>query len=185
MARTANRPLPAGRLAPIEVAAFGFVCGSVGLSLSARSQSDDGPLGVCYARAVRACLHAAQAALGLEHGSRRHSGSTPAGARVDRRGMPLGLGGLFAICDFVPVAVPAFPRHRLALSPRLRGRRPANAPRHAAAKGAHGAFGLRLRGRFDSDQRRCRARWRWRAGRIAWPRCSWAWVTSRRRSASL
>ena len=30
MARTANRPLPAGRLQPIEVAAFGFVCGAVG-----------------------------------------------------------------------------------------------------------------------------------------------------------
>jgi heme o synthase len=33
MARTANRPLPAGRLTPIEVAAFGFVCAAVGLSV--------------------------------------------------------------------------------------------------------------------------------------------------------
>jgi protoheme IX farnesyltransferase len=33
MARTANRPLPAGRLQPWEVAAFGIVCGAAGLSL--------------------------------------------------------------------------------------------------------------------------------------------------------
>ncbi len=33
MARTANRPLPAGRLQPFEVAAFGLVCGTAGLGL--------------------------------------------------------------------------------------------------------------------------------------------------------
>jgi heme o synthase len=33
MARTANRPLPTGRLQPIEVVAFGLVCGTAGLTL--------------------------------------------------------------------------------------------------------------------------------------------------------
>jgi protoheme IX farnesyltransferase len=33
MARTANRPLPSGRLQPFEVAGFGLACGTAGLSL--------------------------------------------------------------------------------------------------------------------------------------------------------
>jgi heme o synthase len=33
MARTANRPLPAGRLTPLEVAAFGFLCAVTGLTV--------------------------------------------------------------------------------------------------------------------------------------------------------
>lgn len=35
MARTANRPLPSGRLQPVEVAAFGLVCGCVGVGVLA------------------------------------------------------------------------------------------------------------------------------------------------------
>ena len=121
MARTANRPLPTGRLQPVEVVAFGLVCcHGRPEPVDRGSQLDDGLPGVLDARPVCRRLYAAQEVHGPEHGRRSHSRCVAPRAGLDRLGSAPRLGGVFAVCRPVPLAVSAFSGDRLALPGRLR-----------------------------------------------------------------
>ena len=124
MARTANRPLPTGRLQPAEVALFGVACASIGVSLLYFTVN---PTTACARRpdagALRRCLYATQTLYGPQHGRRCDSRSVAADSRLDGLGGAAGLGRLFALCRIIRLAVSTLPGDRLAVSPRLcRGR---------------------------------------------------------------
>ena len=111
MQRTARRPLPAGRLLPVEAWLFGISCSITGTVWLAVQVSL-----LTAVLSVRLCLHAAQKLLAVVHDRGRCSRSIAART---------GMGGIRLICDRhrravpvrhpVPVAVPALYGHRLAV----------------------------------------------------------------------
>ena len=125
-----------------------------GLSLLiCRSERDDGPLGVSDTGLVRRCLYAAQTLHRAEHGRRCNPRRAATRAGLDRCGCSARRRGVFPVRALVPVAVSAFPGHRLAASSRLCGGRIANASRGKSCPRIDWPFRFGLRRRADSGER--------------------------------
>ena len=129
MPRTAERPLPAGRLTRGEVLAFGAARDRrwAGVYLAWLVKSADGAAWARHLGPVRLGLHAAQEPHHGQHhgrrGRRRHARADGLG----RRRRAAATGSRHAVLDRLSLAVPAFHGHRLDLSPTSTPRGPADA----------------------------------------------------------
>lgn len=128
MRRTAERPLPAGRISPAGAFLRDGPLRRRGRRAGARRQRTHGLPRRGDARQLRLPLHADEDGLAPLDDRRRRSGRAPAARRVHgrpRRGRgtrPRSLRAPF------PLAAPAFLRHRMAPSGRLRRRRSPDPP---------------------------------------------------------
>ena len=133
MRRTANRPLPSGKLLPWEALAFGAGTDRSGRNLSAVLVNPlTALLGLTVIAGYLFGLHAAENEnFAVDNGrgiSRRRAAADWLGRRTRR----LSLEAWVLVCDSVSLAVSTFPRDRLDVSRRLRSRRNS----HAAGGGA-------------------------------------------------
>ena len=124
MPRTANRPLPSGRLLPLEVLAFGITAGVMGvLYLASFVNLLTAMLTGSTLVDLRIPLHAAQTHLGDVHRRRCDSGGVASGLGLDGGGRRPECAEPVPVRDSVFVAVSAFPGDRLAVPRAIRAGR--------------------------------------------------------------
>ena len=179
MARTANRPLPTGRLTPIEVAGFGLpLRGRRALPCcSLEVNWHDGPFGiltsVLYVAAYTPLKRytALSTAIGAIPGALPPVlGWTASGARL--------AGRRFRFLPPVCLAVSPFSGDRVALPGRLRVGRPADAARRNSAPRRDG-FSASVYAAVLVPVSLLPGQVPWPADRTGWRPCFWGWVTWR------
>ena len=121
MRRTANRPLPSGRLSTYEALLFGIllsVAGGVYLAITVNLLS--ALLGSLDVAVVSADLYAVEAENTAVHAARSISRRDADFNRMGRRVQWHRSACMVPVFDFVPVAVPTLPRNRFDVPRRLR-----------------------------------------------------------------
>ena len=128
MRRTAGRPLPSGRLAPVEAARLRHGPAAVGLAiLLAWGQPARRAVALATFVLYVVGLHAAEAVDDPEHGRRRGPGALPPVIGWAAATGPARDRGVGPVPDRLPLAVPPLPGDRLDLPRGLRPRRPPDA----------------------------------------------------------
>ncbi len=158
MRRTANRPLPAGKLAPWEALAFGAgitILAEIYLLVLVNPLS--ALLGLDSDRRLRLRLHATENAHDVINTRRCVSRRSAAPDRLDRGARHNQSRRLGSICHSLSLAVSTLSGNRVDVSRRLRPRRHSDAARRRAGRPRHRATDRRLHahaaaGKFAADR---------------------------------
>ena len=162
MRRTRLRPLPDGRLGPVEALAFAAILSVLGLLVLAAGVNVPAPLVALATLVSYAVVYTPLEAADLvRHRDWRDSRGAAAGDRLGRGGGTLSQGAWVLFGDPLPLAIAALPRHRLDVPRGLCPRRLPDAAGDRARRPQH------RRARPSSTPPRC-CRWH---SRRRWSGC--------------